>query len=153
MGEGVVNATQRPLYPRERHPVPILQEAVWPQCRSGRVRKLSTPPQVDVGSRLACSEFIAADSRSNDTQNVSYYHFTLIGKYREWGFQSQSKTTSRRSMAMLAHRFDSQGYCKSTEWNWICAFHSRKNEVEEEKLDAKYLYSLICRRLFSVFHD
>jgi hypothetical protein len=43
----VVNATLRPLYPRERDPVPILQEAGWPQGRHGRVRKTSSPPGFD----------------------------------------------------------------------------------------------------------
>jgi len=29
MGGRVVNATPRPLYPRERDPVPIVEEAEW----------------------------------------------------------------------------------------------------------------------------
>jgi hypothetical protein len=35
----VVNATPRTFYPRERDPVSIVQEAGWPQGRSGPVRK------------------------------------------------------------------------------------------------------------------
>jgi hypothetical protein len=39
----VVNATPRPLYPREKDPAPIVQEAGWSQCRSGRAQKISSP--------------------------------------------------------------------------------------------------------------
>jgi hypothetical protein len=40
----VVNTTPRPLYLRERDPVPIVQEAGGPQGQSGRVRKTSPSP-------------------------------------------------------------------------------------------------------------
>jgi hypothetical protein len=39
----VVNAPPRALYPRERDPVPIVQEG-GPQGRSGLLRKISPPP-------------------------------------------------------------------------------------------------------------
>jgi hypothetical protein len=41
------NATPCPLYPKEREPVPILQEAGVPQGRSGRLRKISSLPGFD----------------------------------------------------------------------------------------------------------
>jgi hypothetical protein len=40
----VVNATPRPLYPRERDPVPIVG---GPQGWSGLLRKISPPPGID----------------------------------------------------------------------------------------------------------
>jgi hypothetical protein len=43
----VVNTTPRPLYPRKRYPVPILQEAGRPHGLSGRVRIMSPPPGFD----------------------------------------------------------------------------------------------------------
>jgi hypothetical protein len=44
----MVNATLRPLYPRERDPVPIAEETGGGgQGRSGRVRKISPPPGFD----------------------------------------------------------------------------------------------------------
>jgi hypothetical protein len=43
----VVNATTRPLYPRETDPLRIVQGLVEPQDRSGRVRKISPPPGFD----------------------------------------------------------------------------------------------------------
>jgi hypothetical protein len=42
-----LNITSRPLYPRERNTVPILQEAGWAAGRSERVRKISPPPKFD----------------------------------------------------------------------------------------------------------
>ena len=44
---GVVKATPRPLYPRERDRVPIVQVAGWAPGRSGRVRKILLSPGFD----------------------------------------------------------------------------------------------------------
>jgi hypothetical protein len=42
--EGVVSTTPWPLYPQERDPVPLVQEAEWlPEP----VRKISPPPEFD----------------------------------------------------------------------------------------------------------
>ena len=46
----VVNATPRPLYSRERDPVPIVLEAWWAPNQSGRVRKTSPPLTFDPSS-------------------------------------------------------------------------------------------------------
>jgi hypothetical protein len=43
----VVNATLRPLYPRQRDPVPIYRRLSGAQGRSGRVRKILPPPGFD----------------------------------------------------------------------------------------------------------
>jgi len=44
----VVNATLRPLYPRKRETVPIIQEARWgTQVRAERVRKIYSPSGFD----------------------------------------------------------------------------------------------------------
>ena len=43
----MVNATSRPLYPRERDPVPIVKEGMWAPGRPGRVRKISRTPGFD----------------------------------------------------------------------------------------------------------
>ena len=43
----VVNATPRPLNPRERDQVPIVQEARWALGRSELVRKISSSPGFD----------------------------------------------------------------------------------------------------------
>ena len=43
----VVNVTPRPLYPRKREAVPIVEEAVWAPDRSGRGRKISPPSKFD----------------------------------------------------------------------------------------------------------
>jgi hypothetical protein len=43
----VVNATLRPLYPRERDPVPLYRRLSGPHGRSGRVRKISLLPGFD----------------------------------------------------------------------------------------------------------
>ena len=42
----VVNATPRPLYPRERPGTHCIESWVWPQGRSGQARKISPPPPV-----------------------------------------------------------------------------------------------------------
>jgi len=42
-----VSVTPRPLFTPGTNPVPIVQEAVWPQCSSGQVRKISPPPRFD----------------------------------------------------------------------------------------------------------
>ena len=69
----VVNATSRPLYPRGRDPVPIVQEA----GRSGRLRKISLPLRFDprtvqpVGNRYA-DYAILAHLAVNKT---CYYYF------------------------------------------------------------------------------
>ena len=39
----MVSATPRPLYHRERDPIPIVKEAGWAWGRSGRMRKISSP--------------------------------------------------------------------------------------------------------------
>jgi hypothetical protein len=44
----MVNATPRPLYPRERDPVPIVEEAGRSQGQSGLVRKISHSPGFDI---------------------------------------------------------------------------------------------------------
>jgi hypothetical protein len=46
--EGVVNATPRPLYPRESDAVPIVEEAGWAPGPVGWVRKISHPPGFDL---------------------------------------------------------------------------------------------------------
>ena len=46
--DGVVNATPRPLYPRERDPVLIVQEAVWAAGPVWTVRKISPTPGFDL---------------------------------------------------------------------------------------------------------
>ena len=59
----VVNATPRPLYPRERDPVPIVQEAGW------------APGQVWKGAEnLACSGIRSPDrpARSGSLYRLSY---------------------------------------------------------------------------------
>jgi len=43
----VVNPTPRPFYPRERDPVPIVQETGVPHGRSGGVWKISPPSEFD----------------------------------------------------------------------------------------------------------
>jgi hypothetical protein len=43
----VVNATPQPLYPRERDPVPIVQEGGWAPEPCGWVRKISSLPGFD----------------------------------------------------------------------------------------------------------
>jgi hypothetical protein len=43
----VVNATSRPHYPREITRYPLYRRMGGPQCRPGRVRKISTPPGFD----------------------------------------------------------------------------------------------------------
>jgi hypothetical protein len=45
----VVNATSRPppIYPQERDPVTIVQDAGWAKGRSGQVRKTSFPQEFD----------------------------------------------------------------------------------------------------------
>ena len=43
----VTNATRRPLYPRERDPAPVLQEAGCAPEPVGRVRKISPSPGFD----------------------------------------------------------------------------------------------------------
>ena len=43
----VVNAKLRPLYLRERNPIPIVQEAELAHGRSGRARKISPSPEFD----------------------------------------------------------------------------------------------------------
>ena len=45
-GRGV-SVTPRPLFSPGKDPVPIVQEAGWPQSRSGQVRKISPPPGFD----------------------------------------------------------------------------------------------------------
>jgi hypothetical protein len=42
-----VSVTPRPPSTTGKYPVPIVQEAGWPQGRSGRVRKISPPPRFD----------------------------------------------------------------------------------------------------------
>jgi hypothetical protein len=56
----VVSSTPRPLYPRERDPVPIVYEAGGaPQDRTGRVLKISTPPGFDPRTvQLVASRYI-----------------------------------------------------------------------------------------------
>ena len=43
----MVNATPRPLYPRERDVVPFVGRLAGPQGLSGRVQKISLPPVFD----------------------------------------------------------------------------------------------------------
>jgi len=43
----VINATPRPLYPRERDPYPFYRRLVRAQGHSGRARKISPPPGLD----------------------------------------------------------------------------------------------------------
>jgi hypothetical protein len=43
----MVNPTPWPLYPQQKAPVPTVQEAGWPQGRSGRVWKISPPAEFD----------------------------------------------------------------------------------------------------------
>ena len=43
----VVNATPRPLYPRERRGTHCIRGWVDHKCRSGRVRKITQPPGFD----------------------------------------------------------------------------------------------------------
>jgi hypothetical protein len=73
----VVNATFQPLYPRERDPVPIVQEA-----GSRRVRKISLPPGFDprtvqpVASRYtdwAIPAHAAAADDDNYNNSILYY--------------------------------------------------------------------------------
>jgi hypothetical protein len=45
-----VSVTPRPLSTPEKDPVHIVQEAGWPQGRSGQVRKVSPPPGFDPGT-------------------------------------------------------------------------------------------------------
>jgi hypothetical protein len=45
--EWVVNATLQPFYLWEREAVPIVQEAVWAQGRSGRTQKVSLQSKLD----------------------------------------------------------------------------------------------------------
>jgi hypothetical protein len=45
--EWVVNATPRPLYPRERHPIPSYRTLGGPRGRSERVRKVLPPTKFD----------------------------------------------------------------------------------------------------------
>jgi len=48
LGEGwMVNATLRPLYPRERNRYPLYRRLVGPQCRCGRLRKITLLPGFD----------------------------------------------------------------------------------------------------------
>ena len=42
-----VSFTPRPLFTPEKDPVHIVQEAEWPQGRSGQVRQISPPPEFD----------------------------------------------------------------------------------------------------------
>jgi hypothetical protein len=44
----VVNATRRPLYPRERDPVPTVQEAGWATGPVWTGRKIFSPPEFDL---------------------------------------------------------------------------------------------------------
>jgi hypothetical protein len=53
---GMMNATPRQLYPRERDLVPIVMEAGWSKNRSGRVRKISTPTGIRSPDSPAHSE-------------------------------------------------------------------------------------------------
>ena len=61
----VVNATPRPLHPRQRNAVPLFRRLGKPQDRSGRVQKISPPTRIQSPDPQAYSESL----RINDTNN------------------------------------------------------------------------------------
>ena len=80
----LVNATPRPLYPRERDPVAIVQEAGCAQGPSGRVRKISSPPGFDPQDSQAHSE--------------SLYRLSYPCPFRVTGFCPFSQSTCSHSI-------------------------------------------------------
>ena len=71
----LVNTTTRPLCPWERDPVPIVQEAVWAQDRSGRVWKISPPPEF--GPRIAQSVASRCTGYAMPTHTQDMYQYTV----------------------------------------------------------------------------
>jgi hypothetical protein len=92
MGGGV-NATSWPLYPRERGPLPIAQDA-GPQGRSGRVQKTSPPRGFDlrtvkpVASRYTDCSILAHTQSVKDEKRLWSVSGVCCGRCLEvisWG--------------------------------------------------------------------
>ena len=79
----VDNATFRPLYPRQRDPVSIVQKSGWVQGCSERVRKISPPSGFDprtfqpVASRYI-DYFVSAHLKLNNCQLFQLIGYKLI---------------------------------------------------------------------------
>ena len=72
--EWVVNVTHRQLYPREREPVPILEEAGWAPWPVWTVRKTSLPPGFD--DRIAQAVASYYTDRATSAQRHVYVRTT-----------------------------------------------------------------------------
>jgi hypothetical protein len=92
----VASPTFRPLYPRERDPVLIVQEAGWPQRRCGRLRKISPSPGFDPRTVQPVA------SRYTD-RAISAQNHVLKGIYCKphVGFASKSSYSQRNTFVMM----------------------------------------------------
>ena len=81
--EWVVKATPRPLYPRERDPVAIVQEAGWASGPVWTGRKTLAPSRVRTPDRPALSESLyrlrypgrrASSTAINDSDDLMRFH-------------------------------------------------------------------------------
>jgi len=78
----VVNTTPRPLYPRERHPVPRMLGG--PQSRSGQVRNISPPlgfeSRTEQAAAIRCTDwaFSAYESGKVDGGKINLREFVFV---------------------------------------------------------------------------
>jgi hypothetical protein len=120
----VVNATPRPLYPRERDPVPIVQEVGWVTGPVWTVRKNSTSPGFDPRNvQPVASSYTDWDTpahivvgkvpRGNmaTLRKTEFFHLEIAGKvrtYHGWCLDRSFVCITKKRSLMKSH------------WVWRC---------------------------------